>query len=276
MTAAETPLLEGRDVTVTDTAKTPRVAIVNQEFARRLFHTEHAVGRYFKSVDLRSSRATQFRSCQFRSWALWQMGNTRRSVKSRASQSSCRSRRKQLAIIHLSSSGAGATRPIWRPRFAKSSATSILLFPSWNRRLEQPACHPVPSRSNGYGGPRHDRCFRITAIDHRYLRARLLHHQQTNPRTEHSCRSRRTGEAGSRGCARSNADPARQRVSHRGAARGRREPGTLEGLVYQASARDPFVLTAVLFTMLLTSALSIAGPVRRALHLDPADLLRQE
>jgi len=26
----------------------------------------------------------------------------------------------------------------------------------------------------------------------------------------------------------------------------------------------------------LTSSLSIAGPVRRALHLDPADLLRQE
>ncbi len=50
----------------------------------------------------------------------------------------------------------------------------------------------------------------------------------------------------------------------------------LSYVVYQASARDPFVLTAVLFTMLPTSALSIAGPVRRALHLDPADLLRQE
>ena len=50
----------------------------------------------------------------------------------------------------------------------------------------------------------------------------------------------------------------------------------LEHVVYQASARDPFVLTAVVFTMLVTSLLSIAGPVRRALHLDPADLLRQE
>ena len=48
-TAAETPLLEGRDVSFTDTAKTPAVAVVNQEFARRLFHSEHAVGRYYKN-----------------------------------------------------------------------------------------------------------------------------------------------------------------------------------------------------------------------------------
>jgi predicted permease len=48
LVASQTPILEGRDVDFTDTAKTPAVAVVNQEFARRLFHTEHAVGRYFK------------------------------------------------------------------------------------------------------------------------------------------------------------------------------------------------------------------------------------
>ena len=47
--AAQTPLLEGRDVSFTDTAKTPAVAVVNQEFARELFHSEHVVGRYFKN-----------------------------------------------------------------------------------------------------------------------------------------------------------------------------------------------------------------------------------
>jgi predicted permease len=46
-TASGIALLAGRDVSFTDTAKTPAVAIVNQEFARRLFHSEHAVGRYF-------------------------------------------------------------------------------------------------------------------------------------------------------------------------------------------------------------------------------------
>src|SRR6202012_2425393 len=47
--AAQTPLLEGRDISFADTAKTPAIAVVNQAFARRLFHTEHAVGRYYKN-----------------------------------------------------------------------------------------------------------------------------------------------------------------------------------------------------------------------------------
>ena len=47
--AAGTPLLAGRDVSFTDTAKTPAVAVVNREFARRLFQSDDAVGRYFKN-----------------------------------------------------------------------------------------------------------------------------------------------------------------------------------------------------------------------------------
>jgi ABC-type antimicrobial peptide transport system permease subunit len=50
----------------------------------------------------------------------------------------------------------------------------------------------------------------------------------------------------------------------------------LSAIVYQASAQDPFVLAAVAFTMVLTGSLSVAGPVTRVLHLDPANLLRQE
>jgi len=50
----------------------------------------------------------------------------------------------------------------------------------------------------------------------------------------------------------------------------------LSAIVYHASAQDPFVLLAVVITMLLTALLSIANPVRRALHIDPARLLREE
>jgi ABC-type antimicrobial peptide transport system permease subunit len=50
----------------------------------------------------------------------------------------------------------------------------------------------------------------------------------------------------------------------------------LSAIVYQASAQDPFVLAAVAFTMVLTGSLSVAGPVRRALHVDPAKLLREQ
>jgi ABC-type antimicrobial peptide transport system permease subunit len=50
----------------------------------------------------------------------------------------------------------------------------------------------------------------------------------------------------------------------------------LAAIVYQASVQDPLVLGAVGFTVLLTGALSVAGPVRRALLVDPAQLLREE
>jgi ABC-type antimicrobial peptide transport system permease subunit len=50
----------------------------------------------------------------------------------------------------------------------------------------------------------------------------------------------------------------------------------LAAIVYQASAQDPFVLASVAFTMVLTGSLSVAGPVRRALRIDPAKLLREQ
>jgi predicted lysophospholipase L1 biosynthesis ABC-type transport system permease subunit len=50
----------------------------------------------------------------------------------------------------------------------------------------------------------------------------------------------------------------------------------LSAIVYQASAQDPLLLAAVALTMLLTGLLSVAGPVRRALRVDPARLLREQ
>jgi len=50
----------------------------------------------------------------------------------------------------------------------------------------------------------------------------------------------------------------------------------LSAVVYQATAQDPFVLFAVALTLLLTGTLSVAGPVRRVLHADPATLLREQ
>jgi hypothetical protein len=50
--AAETRLLAGRDVTWQDDASTPKVALVNQTFARRMFGDTPAVGRHFLQGDL--------------------------------------------------------------------------------------------------------------------------------------------------------------------------------------------------------------------------------
>ncbi len=45
--AAQTRLLAGRDVTWQDDATKPKVALVNQIFARRMFGNTRAVGRHF-------------------------------------------------------------------------------------------------------------------------------------------------------------------------------------------------------------------------------------
>lgn len=50
----------------------------------------------------------------------------------------------------------------------------------------------------------------------------------------------------------------------------------LSAVVYQATARDPLVIGAVVSTMAVTGLLSVAGPVRRALRIDPAILLREQ
>jgi predicted permease len=50
--AAGTALLAGRSITWHDDANAPRVAVVNQQFARRVFGSEtNAIGRYFKGRD---------------------------------------------------------------------------------------------------------------------------------------------------------------------------------------------------------------------------------
>jgi hypothetical protein len=50
--AAGTAMLSGRDFTWHDDKNAPRVAVINQEFARKLFGSvESAIGRYFKSSD---------------------------------------------------------------------------------------------------------------------------------------------------------------------------------------------------------------------------------
>lgn len=50
----------------------------------------------------------------------------------------------------------------------------------------------------------------------------------------------------------------------------------LSAIVYQATAQDPLVLAAVALTLGITGSLSVAGPVRRALRIDPASVLREQ
>ena len=76
--AAGTILLAGRDISFTDSAKSPLVALVNQEFARRLFRSDDVIGRYFKNLSGRPSRLL----------AWWRTASTPPSMKNRAQRPS--------------------------------------------------------------------------------------------------------------------------------------------------------------------------------------------
>jgi ABC-type antimicrobial peptide transport system permease subunit len=50
----------------------------------------------------------------------------------------------------------------------------------------------------------------------------------------------------------------------------------LAQIVYQATPRDPLVFAGVMMTMALLGLLATWIPARRALAIDPAELLREE
>jgi ABC-type antimicrobial peptide transport system permease subunit len=50
----------------------------------------------------------------------------------------------------------------------------------------------------------------------------------------------------------------------------------LSAVVYQATPRDPLVLLGAVFTMLLVGLIATWIPARRALAVNPAQLLREE
>ena len=276
LTAAGTPLIEGRDVSFTDTAKTPRVAIVNQEFARRLFHTEHAVGRYFKLGTFKnvSDGPLQVVSVQI----VGIVADGKYDDLSEEPQAADFVPIAQEAITNQTSlvirsrrdpaDMVAAVRKVVRDL---DPSVPIMESGNWSSQLA-PELIPAQTATIALG--------LIGAF------GLLLSITGTFGLASYTI-SKRTRELSIRVALGAQAKQVLSAALGRmlillasgsviGMLLGVASSRVLSHVVYQASARDPFVLIAVVFTMLLTSALSIAGPVRRALHLDPADLLRQE
>ena len=224
-TAAGTPLLAGRDVSFADTAKTPAVAVVNREFARRLFHTDAhsaaAVGRYFKNSSGESIQIV--------------------GIVADGKYFSLTEDQEAVAFFPISQHATAHTSFIVRMRPDSSdAATNDMagtiakvvrdLDPAipirTSSRLEKPTWTDVLCIPGGDRCPRPLWCVWIAALDHGNFRPRVVHRQQAAARIEYSGCARCADEAGSLGGARSYADPARQRVGGWDAARRRREPGT--------------------------------------------------
>jgi predicted permease len=269
-TAAQTPLLAGRDVSFADTAKTPAVAVVNQAFARRLFPTGDAVGRYFKN---RSGLAIRIVGI---------VADGKYLTLSEDPQ--------EAAFYPISREASTLTALIVRPRPDYSDA-AMADMAATIRKVVRDLDPTIPIRESGpwnsqLGLSLFPSQVATVALGLFGAFGLLLSVTGTFGLASYTV-SRRLRELsirvalGAQATSILSAALGRMLIllasgSVAGILLGVAASRLLSAIVYQASAQDPFVLASVAFTMVVTGSLSVAGPVRRALHIDPAKLLREQ
>src|SRR5580704_6476723 len=270
LAAAGTPLVSGRDISFADTAKSPPVAIVNQEFARRLFHADQVVGRYFRSM---SGHPIQIvgvvangkyetlnedpKPAMFLPIA--QEGNTTTTLVVRTHPDPTGVTGREMAaalrktILDLDPAIPIQESSLW------SSQLGLQLFPAQVATV-------ALSLFGAFG--------LLLSITGTFG---LASYSVTKRLRELSIRVALGAQA------KQILAAALGRLlmllsigSMIGLILGAAASRLLSAVVYQASALDPIVLCAVAFTMLLTGLVSIVNPVRRALHIDPAGVLREQ
>ena len=268
--AAETPLLAGRDVSFSDTTKTPAVAVVNREFARRLFHSEDAVGRYFKNS---SGQPIQI---------VGMVGDGK--------YFSLTEDPEPVAFFPITQAPTAHTSFIARLRPDASDMTTNEMGATIRKVIHDldPA---IPVRESRAWHSQLGLTFFVSQVATAALGlfgafGLLLSIAGTFGLASYTV-SRRLRELSIRVALGAQAKQVLSAALGRmlilltcgsvvGLLLGVAASRVLSAIVYQATAQDPFVLAAVAFTMLLTGSLSVAGPVRRALHIDPANLLREQ
>jgi predicted permease len=270
LAACATALLAGRDVSFSDTATTPAVAVVNREFARRLFHSENAVGRYFKNssgvsiqiVGIMSDGKQFLPSETPRAAALFpisQRATTKTSliVRTRpdptgaATADMAATIRKTVRVLDPAIPIRTASE--WRSQLAMSffpaqvATVALGLFGAFGLLLTITGTFGLASYTVSKRLRELSIRVALGAQAKQVLSAALG--RMMVLLASGSVVGLLLGVAASR---------------------------VLSVIVFQATAQDPFVLAAVAFTILLTGSLSVAGPVRRALHIEPANLLREQ
>jgi predicted permease len=265
LTASGTPLLAGRDVSFTDTAKTPAVAIVNREFARRLFHSGNAVGRYFKN---RSGASIQIVGIMADGKYFTLGEDPEAAVFFPISQ---RENTRTTLIVRTRRDTADMVATIRKVVRDLDRAVPVRESGPWNSQLAL-SFFPAQMATVSLG------LFGAFGL--------LLSIAGTFGLASYTV-SKRLRELSLRVALGAEAKQILSTALGRmlillgsgsvvGILLGMAASRVLSAIVYQASAQDPFVLAAVAFTMVLTGLLSVAGPVRRALHVDPAKLLREQ
>ncbi len=273
--AAGTALIAGRDIRPTDTATAPAVAVVNEQFVRSMYHlegahTREAIGRYFKNRTgqliqvvgmvadgkyFLTSESTQ--EAAFFSILQQPSTNTSLIVRTRPDASGMAAANMAVAVrklihdldpaIAIRSSGTWTTQLAFSFFPAQVATVALSLFGIFGLLL---------SITGTFGLASYTVSKRM-----RELSIRVALGAQAKQVLSAALGRMFTLMAIG---------------SAVGLVLGVATGGLLSHIVYQATAQDPVVLAAVACTVLLTGSLSVAAPVRRALRVDPADLLREQ
>jgi predicted permease len=263
--AAKTSLLAGRNITLHDDASAPRVAVVNLQFARKLFGSvENAVGHYFKLRDgVRTQVVGVVETGKYVNLAENAQPAMFYPILQRPSSDAWLVIRSERDPQELS----GAIRS--KLRELDSALPSFLV--TWNQDLE---------------GAMFASRVATVALGVMGMMGALLALTGIFGMAAYSV-SRRMRELGIRMAL------GAQRKEILNAALGRALKllvfgsvgGVLVGvlasrvlasIVYQATPRDPLVLSGVIVAMLVLGLLATWIPAQRALSLDPLTLLREE
>ncbi len=263
--AAGTPLLGGRDVSIGDTDKTPRVALVNRQFARMLFHSDEPVGRYYKT---RNGQPIQVIGVVADGKYQWITEDPQPAM-----------------FFPISQRPSALTTLVVRPSREMPELPGIL------RKLIAEMDSSVPIRESGVWSSQMALTFfpaTVATVALGLIGAFgvLLSIAGTFGLASYAV-SKRLRELSLRVAlgaqARQILGAALGRVlkllaggSLAGILLGLAASRVLKAIVYHASAQDPVVLIAVIATMMLTGLVAVAGPLRRALRIDPAKMLREQ
>jgi predicted permease len=268
--AAGMPLLSGRDVSFADTTKTPPVAVVNQEFARRLFHSDNAIGRYFKDA---SGHPIQI------------VG-----IVADGKYFSLTEDQKAAAFFPIAQGPTAHTSFLVRLR-PDSSIAATNEMGATIRKVIHDLDPAVPVRESSAWKNQLGLTFFMAQVATVALGlfgafGLLLSITGTFGLASYTV-SKRLRELSIRVALGAQAKQILSTALGRmlvllasgsvvGILLGVAASRVLSAVVYHASAQDPVVLAAVVVTLLLTGSLSVAGPVRRALRIDPANVLREQ
>jgi predicted permease len=271
--ASGIPLLGGRDVSFSDSAKGTHVAVVNREFARELFHSDRpddAIGRYFKNEDgglvqivgvvvnqkyLTLSEDSE--PCIY--FPIFQRPETSTVLVVRTGQDPTGTVGDEMAAtIRKLIRELDPAIPI-RESGAWTSQLGLAIFPAQTATI-------ALSLFGGFGI--------LLSIAGTFGVASYTVSKRLRELSIRVALGAQGKEVISAALGRMLALLGCGSVA--GLLLGVATSRILSTVVYQASAQDPFVLGAVALTILLTGGLSVAGPVRRALHADPALLLRDQ